>query len=49
MDRFLRPERLDTDPSCSTAAQEWTHWLKSFENFLTVLPTEGLEQTQRFN
>ena len=44
MDRFLRPERLDTDPSCGTAAQEWTHWLKTFENFLTVLPAEGLNR-----
>lgn len=44
MDRLLRPERLDTDPNSSSAAQEWTHWLKTFQNFLAVLPTEGLDR-----
>jgi len=44
MDRLLRPERLDTDPSSSSAGQEWTHWFRTFQNFLTVLPTEGLDR-----
>jgi len=44
MDRLLRPEHLDTDPSSSSAVQEWTHWLKTFKNFLAVLPTEGLDK-----
>ena len=44
MDRLLRPERLDTDPNASSAAQEWTHWFKTFQNFLAVLPTAGLNK-----
>jgi RNase H-like domain found in reverse transcriptase/Integrase core domain/Reverse transcriptase (RNA-dependent DNA polymerase)/Aspartyl protease len=44
MDRFLRPDRLDADPHASSAAQEFTHWFKTFENFLNVLPPEGLNK-----
>ena len=41
MERILRPERFDTDPSSSTAAQEWKHWFKTFENFVQSLSTAG--------
>ena len=44
MDRLLKPERLDTDPNSSSASKEWTHWLKTFQNFMSVLPTEGLNK-----
>ena len=46
MDRLLRPEKLDADPSSSTASKDWLHWLRTFENFLTVLPLpmEGLDR-----
>jgi len=44
MDRLLRPERLDTDPNSNTATQEWTHWFKTFQNFLAVLPGESLNK-----
>ena len=44
MDRLLRPERLDTDPSTSSVAQEWTHWFKTFQKFLAVLLAEGLDK-----
>ena len=46
MDRLLRPEKLDKDPSSSTASKDWLHWLRTFENFLTVLPLprEGLNR-----
>jgi len=44
MDRLLRPERLDTDPNSSSAAQEWTHWFKTFQSFLAVFPAEGLNK-----
>ena len=44
MKRLLKPERLDCDPSSSTAAQEWSHWLKTFENFLAALPEENLNK-----
>jgi len=44
MDRLLRPERLDTDPNSTSAAQEWTHWLKTFQNFLAVLPGDDVNR-----
>ena len=44
MDRLLRSERLDTDPSSSTESKNWLHWLCTFENILTVLPREGLDR-----
>ena len=39
MERILRPERLETDPNASNAAKEWAHWIRTFENFVEVLPT----------
>ena len=42
MDRFLRHEKLDTDPSSSTANKEWLYWFRTFENFVGVLPGDGL-------
>ena len=36
MDKVLRPERLDTDPNSGTAAKEWLHWRRTFENFMAV-------------
>ena len=44
MDRFLRPEKLDTDPSSSTANKEWLHWFRTFENFVGVLPGDWLDK-----
>ena len=44
MDRLLRPEKLDTDPSSSTAGKEWQHWIRMFRNFLSVLPHERLNK-----
>lgn len=34
MEKFLRPERLEVDPSSPNAAQDWTHWYATFSNFL---------------
>ena len=42
MDPYLRPEKLDTDRSSSTANKEWLHWFRTFENFVGVLPGDGL-------
>jgi transposase InsO family protein len=47
MERLLRPDRLDTDPNSSTAAKEWTHWFKTFENFLAVIPSEDPTQLNK--
>ena len=44
MDKVLRLERLETDPNSSTAATEWQHWKRTFENFLSVLPGERLDK-----
>ena len=41
---LLRPERLDTDPNSTSAAQEWTHWLKTFQNFHAVLPGDDVNR-----
>lgn len=46
MDRLLRPAKLDTDPSSSTVGKDWLHWIRTFENFVSVLPTEGLNKLQ---
>ena len=44
MEKVLRPERLDADPSSAEAAQEWTHWKATFTNFLATLPEENLNK-----
>ena len=46
MERLLRPERLDADPSSSSAGKDWLHWIRTFENFLTVLPRDELNKLQ---
>lgn len=47
MERLLRPERLDTDPNSNSAAKEWTHWFRTFENFLEVIPSEDPTQLNK--
>ena len=37
MDRHLRPERLDTDPTSVDASKHWRHWFRTFENFVSAL------------
>ena len=44
MERHLRPERLDSDPSSPTADQEWKHWFMTLDNFIAALPEEGLNK-----
>ena len=34
------------DPSSSTAGIDWLHWIRTFENFVSVLPTDGLNKLQ---
>ena len=34
MERFLRPERLDVDPSSADADKQFKHWQKTFDNFV---------------
>ena len=37
MDRHLKPSRFDADHSSSSAAKEWTHWLRTFRNFIKAI------------
>ena len=46
MDKLLRPTRLDSDPSSSTAEKDWLHWIRTFDNFVSVLPAESLNKLQ---
>lgn len=40
MDKYLRPERFEADPSSqSDLSPQWTHWRNTFENFLAVIST----------
>ena len=34
MDTLLKPARLDLDPSSPSAAKEWKHWHRTFNNFI---------------
>ncbi|KAF6204802.1 hypothetical protein GE061_018964 [Apolygus lucorum] len=31
---ILKPTRLEVDPDSSTAAKEWSYWIRTFENFI---------------
>ncbi len=44
MDKILRPERFDADPSASGATKSWIHWKRTFENFLAVLLDENIDK-----
>ena len=44
MERLLRPERLDTDPSSATAAQDWKHWVQTFKNFLAAISDNEVDK-----
>ncbi|XP_042236977.1 uncharacterized protein LOC121876105 [Homarus americanus] len=37
MEKFLRPERLDTTPNSPTASKEWRHWFRTINTFLTSI------------
>lgn len=41
MDRFLRPERFDTDPNTQDSADTWEHWLCTFSNFLDSIASHS--------
>ena len=44
MEKLLRPECLDADPSSGEAAKVWLHWKRTFKNFFALLPTDGLDR-----
>ncbi|XP_020901303.1 uncharacterized protein LOC110239892 [Exaiptasia diaphana] len=44
IDKVLRPERFNADPSSAGASKSWIHWCRTFENFLAVLTEEDLDK-----
>ena len=36
--KVLQPSKLDVDCNSPTAADEWKHWFRTFNNFLESLP-----------
>jgi hypothetical protein len=38
MDKFLKPERLDSSSQSPMASSEFTHWLRTFTNFIDSIP-----------
>ena len=35
MERFLKPERFESATNSPDASKEWTHWIRTFENFVS--------------
>src|SRR5436190_6132670 len=44
MDSYLKPERFDISPDSNTASQQWKHWYKTFQNFITQKQTTDSEK-----
>ena len=44
MDKALRPDRFEGIANTSTSAKEFTHWLKTFEHYVDVLPQDNLDK-----
>ena len=32
--KALRPSKLDLDPNSVTAAKQWKHWKRTYDNFI---------------
>ena len=52
MDKILKPDRLDLDPSTnegiSTSSAKYRHWKATFENFFTILGDHANTDEKRF-
>ena len=46
MDKFLKPERLDIDPSAPSASKEYLHLVKTFSNLLSSINSEEVNKLQ---
>ena len=44
MDKALRPERFEGSANTSTSAKEFNHWIKTLENYISVLPQDNLDK-----
>ena len=40
MDKILKPERFNKEPNTPTADKEWTHWFKTFTNFVDAISVD---------
>ena len=49
MEKLMQPCRLDLDPGSTSAAREWRHWLKTFENYLEIITTALLEEQRNID
>ena len=38
MDKYLRPDRFNADPSATNASEDWSHWKTTFNNFIAGNP-----------
>ena len=41
MDRALRPEKLDFDPSDPEISKKWSHWKRCFNVYINSITTEA--------
>ena len=39
--KALKPSKLDLDPNSPTAAKQWKHWKRTFDNFIAECGTEA--------
>ena len=44
MDTFFCPERFECDPSSAESDKQWTHWLRTFENFISAITTQKIDK-----
>ena len=44
MNRFMQPSRLNLDAGSPSAPKEWSHWLKTFENYVEVLDASRTDE-----
>ena len=44
MEKALRPARFDVSPNTPSSSKDFTHWFKTFEYFLEVLPPDNLDK-----
>ena len=42
MDRFLKPDKLDTDPGAENAENQWTYWKVTFDNFVATFTGDAV-------
>ena len=47
MNRLMKPERLDLDPSAHNAAKEWRHWRRTFGNFIIECDIDPVSNKHR--